>query len=141
MEEEYPDVASYLASLASPQAISTDTPSLHGPPRTIGGGQSQPSEYHAAQEADGLTDSLLSSVNEIMVRAETEGTDPDPELRALVERTVVQGMVIGNQWVDQQRESVIEESGVATGAGAGADGAPNKRRRMDEDGGGPNGVP
>ena len=74
-----------------------------------------------------------------MVRAEAEGTDPDPELRALVERTVVQGMVIGNQWVDLQRESVIEESEVAMGAGA--DGAANKRRRMDEDGGGPNGVP
>lgn len=74
-----------------------------------------------------------------MVRAEAEGTDPDPELRALVERTVVQGMVIGNGWVDQQRESVIEESGVATGAGA--DGAANKRRRIDEDEGGPNGAP
>ena len=74
-----------------------------------------------------------------MVRAEAEGTDPDPELRALVERTVVQGMVIGNGWVDQQRESVIEESGVVTGAGA--DGAANKRRRIDEDGVGPNGAP
>ena len=74
-----------------------------------------------------------------MVRAEAEGTDPDPELRALVERTVVQGMVIGNGWVDQQRESVIEESGVATGTGA--DGTANKKRRIDEDRGGPNGAP
>jgi hypothetical protein len=75
-----------------------------------------------------------------MARAEAEGTDPDPELRALVERTVVQGMVIGNGWVDQQRESAIEETGVATGVEA--DGAAaNKKRRINEDGGGPNGAP
>jgi len=76
-----------------------------------------------------------------MVRAEAEGTDPDPELRALVEQTVVQGMVIGNGWVDQQRECVIEESRIAMGAGVDGDGAANKRRRIDEDGGGPNGAP
>jgi hypothetical protein len=64
-----------------------------------------------------------------MARAEVEGTDPDPELRALVERTILQGLVLGNGWVDQQRESVIEESGAATGTGVG--GPANKRRRLD----------
>jgi hypothetical protein len=97
------------------------------PPQTISGAQT--SEYHAAREAEGLTDSLLSSVNEIMARAEAAGTDPDPELRALVEQTVVQSMMIGNGWADQQRESVIEDSGAA------ADGGVNKRRKRDEDGG------
>jgi len=69
-----------------------------------------------------------------MVRAEADGTDPDLELRALVERAVVQGMMIGNGWADAQRESVVEESA------AGADVVANKRRRMDEDGGGPSGA-
>lgn len=69
-----------------------------------------------------------------MRRAEAEGTDPDPELRALVEQAIVQGMVIGNGWADQERESVVEESA------AGADGVANKRRRMDEDGRGPSGA-
>jgi len=72
------------------------------------------------------------------MRAEAEGTDPDPELHALVAQTVVQGMMIGHGWADEQRESLIAESG------AGADGAANKRRRIDEDedgdGGGPNGA-
>jgi len=89
----------------------------------------QISEYHVAREAEGLTDSLLSSVNEVMMRAEAEGTDPDPELHALVERTVVQSMMVGNGWADQQRETVIDESGEAP---------VNKRRRTDE--GGPNGA-
>ena len=127
MEEEYPDVAAYLASLASSPPSFQTTTAEASPPRG--------SEYHAAREAEGLTSSLLASVREIMVRAEAEGTDPDDdELHALVERTVVQGMVIGNGWADQQRQSVIEESA------AGADGVANnnKRRRIDE--GGPNGA-
>jgi len=119
--------------------MDTDTSSLHVSPQAIGASQSQTSEYHAAREAEGLTISLLSSVNEIMVRAEMEGTDPDPELRAVVEQTLMQGIMIGNEWVDQQRETVIEESGVATGMGA--RGAANKRRRMEEDGGGPDMPP
>jgi hypothetical protein len=75
-----------------------------------------------------------------MMRAEAEGTDPDPELRALVEQTVVHSMMIGNEWADQQRESVIEESGAGTGAGMNGneDGGASKKRRMDE--GGPNGA-
>lgn len=138
MEEEYPDIASYLTSLASPQTINTSTPLLHTPPHLASTLQtistSQTSEYHAAREAEGLTDSLLSSVNEIMVRTEAEGTDPDLELRALVEQTVMRSMVIGNGWADQQRESMIEETKVGT------DGAANKKRRIDEDEGGPNGA-
>ena len=132
LEEEYPDVASYLTSLASPQTEnSTSTSTTHTAPRTLSAGAT--SEYHAAREAEGLTDTLLSSVDEVMMRAEAEGTDPDPELRALVEQAIVQGMLIGNGWADQQRERVVEESAV------GADGVANKRRRMDEDGRGPSG--
>jgi len=38
---------------------------------------------------------LMASVHEIMQRAEAEGRDPDNELRQLVERTVLEGVVTG----------------------------------------------
>lgn len=37
----------------------------------------------------------MQSVHDIMERAEAEGRDPDPELRAVVGRTVLEGIVTG----------------------------------------------
>lgn len=37
----------------------------------------------------------MIAVQDVMVRAEAEGRDPDPELRQLVSRTVLEGVVTG----------------------------------------------
>lgn len=63
----------------------------------------------------------MQSVHDIMERAEAEGQDPDQELRAVVGRTVLEGIVTGyemNSNGDHRRE------GSANGS---------KRVRMDED--------
>lgn len=54
-----------------------------------------PSEHAQNQASETLTSTLLESVQEIIQRAEAEGRDPDEELRAVVGRTVLQGMATG----------------------------------------------
>ncbi|KAG5719530.1 hypothetical protein E4T56_gene17899 [Termitomyces sp. T112] len=67
LAEDFPDVAAYLQSLLQP-----------------------PTPHNAQAEP-------VSSVADIMQRAEAEGRDPEDELRAAVSRTVAQGLIAGDQ--------------------------------------------
>lgn len=90
-----------------------------------------------------LTASLLQSVQDIMRRAEAEGRDPDEELRQVVGRTVLEGVVAGYGMSETAADAQEDRRGDRTRAsgeanGAGGDGA--KRRRLDGEGPGPGGV-
>ena len=54
-----------------------------------------PSQHAQEQASEALTSSLMDSVQVIMERAQAEGRDPDAELREVVSRAVMQGMVTG----------------------------------------------
>lgn len=55
----------------------------------------QPSQHQQNIASDELTSSLMRSVQDIMERAEAEGRDPDEELRQVVGRTVLEGVLTG----------------------------------------------
>jgi hypothetical protein len=55
----------------------------------------------------------MSSVEDIMQRAEAEGRDPEQELREIVSRTVLEGMVTGyamSEAVEDERKGEINET-------------------------------
>ena len=54
-----------------------------------------PSQHAQEQASEALTSTLMESVQQIMERAQAEGRDPDAELREVVSRAVMQGMVTG----------------------------------------------
>lgn len=57
----------------------------------------------------------MATVQDIMERAEREGTDPDEELRAAVGRTVLEGVVTGYEMTedtDDRREGSPQPNGV-----------------------------
>lgn len=54
-----------------------------------------PSQHAQEMASEALTSTLMDSVQEIMQRAEAEGRDPEAELREVVTRAVMQGMVTG----------------------------------------------
>ncbi|KAI0734186.1 ankyrin [Fomitopsis betulina] len=86
LEEDFPEVATYLHGLtATPGTASTAQASAQ-----------QPSQHAQNIASEHLTSSLIESVQDVMRRAEAEGRDPDEELRQVVERTVLQGMVTGH---------------------------------------------
>jgi uncharacterized protein len=90
IREEFPEIAAYLESVeASPDAPPTTTTSDDDRP--------PPSQHAQNIATEALTSSLMASAQEIMARAEREGTDPDRELRAAVSHTVMQGVVDGYQ--------------------------------------------
>ncbi|KAK7033062.1 ankyrin [Favolaschia claudopus] len=83
LREEFSEVANFLQTVAVPASAPT-IPVLQ-----------QPSQREQEVASEQLTTALMSSVEEIMQRADTEGTDPDEELRQLVSRTVLEGVVTG----------------------------------------------
>ncbi|ETW83083.1 hypothetical protein HETIRDRAFT_247006, partial [Heterobasidion irregulare TC 32-1] len=105
LAEDFPEVASYLAALApAPAPHATDasgTPSPASPAPALAlapgaaRGLAQPSQHSQDAVSEYLTASLLQSVQDIMGRAEAEGRDPDEELRQVVGRTVLEGVVAG----------------------------------------------
>ncbi|KZT73142.1 ankyrin [Daedalea quercina L-15889] len=85
LEEDFPEVATYLHGLApAAGAPPAPTPSL-----------AQPSQHAQNAASEQLTSSLIESVQDVMRRAEAEGRDPDDELRQVVGRTVLEGVVTG----------------------------------------------
>ncbi|KAI0314614.1 hypothetical protein OF83DRAFT_1063551, partial [Amylostereum chailletii] len=86
LEEDFPQVARYLASLDAPASQSTPSGSIVAP---------QPSQHHQEIASEQLTSSLMNTVHGIMTRAEADGHDPEDELRAAVSRTVLEGVAAG----------------------------------------------
>ncbi|KAG8213402.1 hypothetical protein J3R82DRAFT_11902 [Butyriboletus roseoflavus] len=82
LEEDFPHVTAFLQSRLHPSARTSPAD-----PRL-----SQHSQ-NAASET--LTSNLIQSVSDIMQRAEAQGTDPDEQLRAVVSRTVLEGVATG----------------------------------------------
>jgi hypothetical protein len=56
---------------------------------------SQPSQHQQNIATESLTSSLMQSVHDIMERSEADGRDPDEELRQVVGRTVLEGVIAG----------------------------------------------
>ncbi|KAJ6513331.1 ankyrin repeat-containing domain protein [Mycena sanguinolenta] len=83
LREEFSEVANYLQSVASPASAPTIDI------------VQQPSQHEQELASEQLTSALMSSVEEIMRRAEAEGRDPEEELRQVVSRTVLEGVVTG----------------------------------------------
>ncbi|KAJ7104204.1 ankyrin repeat-containing domain protein [Mycena belliarum] len=83
LREEFSEVANYLQSAVEPASA-----------RTIEIMQ-QPSQREQDMASEQLTSALMTSVEDIMQRAEAEGRDPEEELRQLVGRTVLEGVVTG----------------------------------------------
>lgn len=88
LSEEFPQVANYLRSVTNTQPIRVNT---NAPPRA----RQRPSQHQQNIASDELTSSLIQSVQNIMERAEAEGRDPDEELRQVVGRTVLEGVLTG----------------------------------------------
>ncbi|PPQ76478.1 hypothetical protein CVT26_012553 [Gymnopilus dilepis] len=83
LTEDFPEIADYLRSTLDPSVV--PLPQFPTPP-------SQHSQEMASEQ---LTTSLMSSVQEIMQRAENEGRDPEEELRQAVGRHVLEGVLTG----------------------------------------------
>lgn len=94
LEEEFPDVAEYLESLPSPNSRTAPTTSIPtASPQTPS--LNNPSQHAQNEASEQLTSSLMQSVQDIMMRAEADGHDPEAELRQVVERTVLEGVMTG----------------------------------------------
>ncbi|KAH9912810.1 ankyrin repeat-containing domain protein [Fomitopsis serialis] len=108
-----PEVAAYLHSLTA----TTD-------PASAASSLTQPSQHAQNLASEHLTSSLIQSVQDVMQRAEAEGRNPDEELRQVVGRTVLEGVVTGygmSTLGGQRRENA--EDGPTEGP---------KRTRMDD---------
>ncbi|KIP05027.1 hypothetical protein PHLGIDRAFT_129141 [Phlebiopsis gigantea 11061_1 CR5-6] len=103
--EEFPEVATYLESISPSTAATHTAPSIQT--------NFVPSQHAQEQASEALTSSLMDSVQVIMERAEAEGRDPDAELREVVSRAVMQGMVtgydMGNSTQDAERRGGDDE--------------------------------
>jgi hypothetical protein len=83
--EDFPQVAAYLESVSFAGPVA---PSLAS-------NSQQPSQHQQNIVSEEMTSSLMQSVQDIMRRAEAEGRDPDAELREVVGRTVLEGVLTG----------------------------------------------
>ncbi|KAI5982029.1 ankyrin repeat-containing domain protein [Pisolithus marmoratus] len=91
LEEDFPDVAAFLRSqLTGHPVVPSDIPI------------SQPSQHQQDVASETLTSALIQSVQDIMQRAETDGTNPDEELRQVVSRAVLEGVLTGYEMSNQQ---------------------------------------
>jgi len=88
LSEDFPQVATYLQSLSSAEPVVTGAASLAS-------NSQQPSQHQQNIVSEEMTSSLMQSVQDIMRRAEAEGRDPDAELREVVGRTVLEGVLTG----------------------------------------------
>jgi len=107
LREDFPEVASYLHSRLDPSSC------LLGPEVIT---SSPPSQHQQNMATEALTSSLMHSVNDIMGRAEAEGRDPDEELRQVVGRTVLEGVIVGYEMTADNEATYHSESGSPNGA-------------------------
>lgn len=121
LAEDFPSISAYLHSLdPSAAPLPSTTPS-------------QPSNYTADQAASHLTNSLLTDAHVIMQRAEAEGRDPEAELREMVGRAVLDGVITGAGLVQEgDTEEGLNEQGRRPGDQS--DAQDSKRQRFDEAG-------
>ncbi|KAF8807033.1 ankyrin [Phlegmacium glaucopus] len=84
LNEDYPHISEYLRSTLDPSALAATQAAA-----------TLPSQHSQNAASEQLTSALMSSVQEIMERAEAEGRDPEEELRRVVSRTVVEGVLTG----------------------------------------------
>ncbi|KAJ7650327.1 ankyrin repeat-containing domain protein [Roridomyces roridus] len=96
LREEFSEVANYLQSVLSPASATTMQVTQ------------EPSQQQQDVALEQLTSSLMASVEEIMQRAEAEGRDPDEELRAVVSRTVLEGVVTGYAMAEAEPDETSE---------------------------------
>ena len=85
LNEEYPEISEYLRSTLDPSALAATQPPA----------SALPSQHSQDAASEHLTSTLISSVQEIMERAQAEGRDPEEELRQVVSRTVLEGVITG----------------------------------------------
>lgn len=87
-----------------------------------------PSQHAQNQASETLTSSLMDQVQAIMRRAEAEGTDPDSELREVVGRHVLEGVLTGYEMTargeegegrEQREEGEVKRSRTDDGPGPG----------------------
>jgi hypothetical protein len=117
LNEDFNQVATYLQStLTSPTTTILSTPTQPNPP----------SQHLQNIASEHLTSELMASVESIIQRAEAEGRDPEEEIRQVVSRTVLQGVVTG---FDMTTHDSDDRRGLATD---GVDGTPAKRSRADD---------
>ncbi|KAL1747147.1 hypothetical protein HDZ31DRAFT_32642 [Schizophyllum fasciatum] len=111
LREDFEEVAAHLERLAGGPTPPTSNGTIPLPPPPPGAQQPSQHSQNAASEA--LTSNLMASVQEIMERAEAEGREPDEdELRAVVSRTVLQGVAQGfsmGEVDDGAREESVEK--------------------------------
>lgn len=81
----------------------------------------QPSNYATDQAASDMTHSILTDAHVIIERAEAEGRDPEVELREMVGRHVLDGVITGASWAQESAQD-------------GASEAANGRRYIDQNG-------
>ncbi|KAF9468128.1 hypothetical protein BDZ94DRAFT_1247255 [Collybia nuda] len=112
LTEDFPSVARFLESLS---------PSLPDS-RIVEDAPTPPSQHHQNAISEQLTSELMASVQGIMERAEAEGRDPEDELRQVVSRTVLEGVVSGFEMTTNTEE---EQRGPANDS-------PSKRPKTDD---------
>jgi hypothetical protein len=114
LNEDFSQVANYLRStLASSSPLAQ---------------VSNPLSQHLQNIAsEHLTSELMESVENIIQHAEAEGRDPEDEIRQVVSRTVLQGVVTGFDMATN-----VEDDRDRRGSGSdGVNGTPAKRPRPD----------
>lgn len=94
LEEDFPDVAVFLRSQLTEQPVAPSEIPI-----------SRPSQHQQDVASETLTLALMQSVQDIMRRAETDGTNPDEELRQAVSRAVLEGVLTGYEMSNQQDRS------------------------------------
>ncbi|KAG5638896.1 hypothetical protein H0H81_008955 [Sphagnurus paluster] len=108
LSDDFPAVAAFLQAHLSASASASTTTATAAP------APAPPSQHQQNAASEQLTSALLADVEDIMARAAAEGRDPDPELRAAVSRTVLEGVVQGFQMTedadDDERRRVEADS-------------------------------
>ena len=89
LEEEFPEVADYLRSLAEPSTQAEAQALAARPPEA--------SPYFNDRTADYLTSDLIAQSQAIIERANAEGRDPEEELQRLVGDTMMASFRAGQE--------------------------------------------
>ncbi|PPR05750.1 hypothetical protein CVT24_006689, partial [Panaeolus cyanescens] len=116
LAEEFPQVADYLRSSLT-TSVTTSPPSASDQsatrPAQLPSAQPtlSPSQHSQNVASELLTSALMSQVDQIMHRAEAEGRDPEEELRQVVGRAVIEGVVTGFGMTNQSSHLDGREEG------------------------------
>ncbi|KAF9048720.1 ankyrin repeat-containing domain protein [Panaeolus papilionaceus] len=140
LTEDFPQIADYLRSTLpsnltnSSSSVPTTPTSASDPSASLAvhlpsaqptlSNLTSPSQHSQNAASELLTSALMSQVDEILQRAEAEGRDPEEELRQVVGRAVIDGVVTGFGMVDQSSQSDDRREQ--------PDDSTAKRQRMDE---------